>query len=135
MILPQPSTKFVSAKEAVLVAPWEITTRAGVLRVLPGAITDGASVPELIDGLPGYHHFEGDTMPAACAHDMLYASQLCDRKTADFILFDLLIDNGVSSARAGAFYNAVHLFGDSIWSKHCIAALIAARRLISLTPA
>lgn len=134
MTLPQPIIQFVSQDEAKLVQPWEILTRAGLLRVMPGITTDGASVPGAIDGLPGYHHFEGDTFPAAFAHDMLYAGHLCDRKLADEVLRDLMVANGVPEARADAFYGAVRLFGNRAWTEHTPDRVDVARKFLALIP-
>jgi hypothetical protein len=133
MNLSQPIIQFVSQSEAALAQPWEIATDAGLLRILPGFRTDGASIPGVLDGLPGYHHFEGDTFPAAFAHDALYASQLCDRHTADEVLFDLMVANGVSDARAGAYFNAVRVFGGRVWQGKSAASIANARKFVTLS--
>ena len=133
MNLLQPIIRFVTTREAELVEPWEIQTRAGLLRVLPGARTDGASIPRIVDGLEGYHHFEGDTMPAVMAHDQLYAGELCDRKIADLVLYDLLIANGVSRFRAGVYLNAVSVGGERTWKFHTPETIIETRRFASLS--
>jgi len=132
--LPQPVIRFVSAREAELVQPWEIETRVGRLIVYPGVRTDGASIPRLLDGLEGYHHFDGETFPACFAHDQLYAGELCPRAQADLVLYDLLVENGVSALRAGTYLNAVKIGGGATWKAHTPATIAATRALVLLYP-
>lgn len=130
----QPVIRFVDRDEIELVLPWEIETRIGKLRVLSGARSDGASVPDVIDGLEGFHRLEGDTLPAAFAHDMLYAAELCDRETADQILHDLLIASGISALRAAIYRDAVRIGGGYVWTKHTPESIAAARRMAAILP-
>ena len=134
MNLPEPDIEFIDARNVVLKSPWSIVTGIGRLDVDAGATSDGASTPEIIWAIPGFVPFEGDTLPAAFAHDQLYAGELCDRLTADNILRDLLIANGVSWLRATAYFYAVRAFGGIVWARHTDASQAAARQFARIEP-
>ena len=126
-MLTEPIVAFIDERNVRLCAPWQIQTAAGLLICQPGAESDGASIPELFWSIPGYNPFEGDTLPAAFAHDQLYGGELCDRATADGVLFDLLRANGVSWLRANNYWLAVRAFGGLTWSNHTPASIATNR--------
>jgi len=132
----QPIFKFVDERNVVVTQTWNITTRAGLLTILPGFTSDGASVPDFIDGLPGFQRFNGSTIRAALAHDWFYAAEAVDRHTADEILRDILLQDGSSQAHADAFFAAVEAFGWSVWLKHTSETIANARNFgaLSLLP-
>lgn len=132
-MLPQPAIRFVSEDIAMLVLPWLMPMSIGQLHVMPGATTDGASTG-FASHISGYEHFRGDTFPAAFAHDQLYATELVDRETADGILRDLLIANGVSPERAEVYFAAVRMFGGDVWAKHTPESIAQARQFVSILP-
>ena len=103
MKLVEPIVDFIDERNIALVSPWSIVTSIGTISVIPGATSDGASTPEVIWSIPGFDPFEGDTFPAAFAHDQLYAGELCPREQADQILYELLRANGVGWLRANTY--------------------------------
>ena len=128
MKLPEPDIEFVTERVVVLQKPWEIKTRIGTLQCIPGAKSDGASIPECFWWMPGFAPFEGDTLPGAFAHDQLYQAELFDRATADQILFDLLLANGVRKVRADVYYYMVRWFGWMPWTCHTQASIDRCRK-------
>lgn len=134
MMLPQPHIEFVSARNVELIDPWEIQTSAGLLHVKTGIISDGASIPRIFWRIPGFAPYEGDTLPAAFAHDCLYASELVDRKTADDIIYELLRENGVGYLRASMYWRAVRGFGGFVWRRHTAESIATAREYVILNP-
>jgi hypothetical protein len=84
---------------------WDIT-------VLEGFRWDGASIPRSLwskIGCPMDYAFE------SLIHDALYRSGLLDRKTADKIFHDLLIERGTSPVLAKAMYLALRIGGSSAY--------------------
>ena len=133
MNLQEPVVEFMDERNIILVDAWSIATSAGIISVLPGATSDGASTPEIIWSLPGFNPFEGDTFPAAFAHDQLYAGELCPREQADQVLKELLIANGVSWERAETYWAAVREFGGNVWNTHTPEGIALARKFATLT--
>ena len=131
-MLPQPIIAVIDELNVRLCAPWQISTSAGIMVCQPGAESDGASIPEIIWSIPGFSAFEGDTLPAAFAHDQLYGGELCDRATADNVLFDLLRANGVSWMRAKSYWMAVRTFGGLTWSQHTSSSIAETRQFAKL---
>jgi membrane protease subunit (stomatin/prohibitin family) len=131
-MLPQPVVTFINERNVRLVEQWQIATCAGILVCVPGAESDGASIPEVFWSLPGYNPFEGDTLPAAFAHDQLYGGELCDRATADSVLYQLLRAGGVSWFRANTYWLAVRAFGGFTWSSHNPASVAENRKCAKL---
>ena len=90
------------------------THPVGVLQIPKNFITDGASAPWMTWSLcppMGGAHAE-----AAVLHDYLYSKDSddvyeVDRKMADEIFYDTMIENGTKKFRAKAIYYAVRLGG------------------------
>lgn len=102
---------------------FQFNTRFGLLRIMPGFITDGASIPRL----PGFwfligHPMQGDVLPAAVLHDGLYSAKLLTRKQADLVLLETMIKYKVNRIKARIIWTAVRLFGWFPWltRKHAI---------------
>jgi hypothetical protein len=77
---------------------------------------DGASIPA-IGWVATYTPFHPDVMCAALVHDFLYDGNTLgvDRYTADSILYQLLVENGVREQVAEIMYQAVRIGGGSHW--------------------
>lgn len=79
-----------------------------------GFETDLASVPRL----PlAYWLVGGTATRPAILHDYLYRSGGIARRTADAILYEAMIADGVSSWRAWIMWGAVRVFGRSSYRK------------------
>jgi hypothetical protein len=91
----------------------------------PGFITDLASIPRILRGLPAFDP-AGLSRRAAAMHDWLYAWRGVDKPTADAFLRAAMIAEGCSCEDADAFFEAVHLFGDSAWASDGTKGLEAA---------
>ncbi len=123
-----PTVRFDGKREVVLMAPWSVVTPHGTLHAEVGARSDGASIPRLLWGIPGFAGFSGDTLPAAFAHDQLYAGELTARWKADDIFRQILVRCGVSRPRAFIMYRAVRDFGGIMWSRHTPESVEIARK-------
>lgn len=87
-----------------------ITIRAGFL-------TDGASVPALLQRWAG-HPFDWPRIVAALVHDWLYASHMLPRWIADLMFLAILIYVGYPFWRSLADWWAVSRFGESAYYHH-----------------
>lgn len=75
-----------------------------------GFVTDLASFPRFLWWLPGFNP-NGRSRRPAVLHDWLYTAAIVDRKQADQIFRQALIEDGVKPWLAGVFYRAVRWFG------------------------
>lgn len=86
----------------------------GRLVVPKGFLTDLASIPRALRNLPAFDP-DGLSRRPAVVHDWLYQVQSHPKLWCDGFLRDAMIAEGCSKADAEAFYEAVHLFGQSSW--------------------
>lgn len=86
----------------------------GTLEVPLGFITDLASIPRALRGLPDFDPNGVSRRPAAM-HDWLYAWRKPGKDFADSFLRAALLAEGASDLDACAFYDAVHFFGSQAW--------------------
>ena len=97
-----------------LVAPLSFQSDvAGITVNVPaGFKTDFASVPRI----PGVFDFLGDrARMAGTVHDFLYSSHITDRETADKILREMCLLDGLNEAESEMFYIAVRVGGEAHW--------------------
>jgi hypothetical protein len=97
-----------------LVVPFSFQSDlAGITIVAPqGFRTDFCSVPRV----PLAYTLLGDrARQSGTIHDALYTSHIVDRETADKVLHEMLLLNGVDEIEAAAFYIAVRQYGGSHW--------------------
>lgn len=87
------------------------------LRIYPGAVFDGASVPRFLWRLCG-HPLEVPRVAAGLGHDWLYWAHVCDRATADAIYKALLVAVGEGAVRVTVEYATLRLCGGSAWKSH-----------------
>jgi hypothetical protein len=99
------------------------------LLVKPGFAMDGGSVPELFWNIISPW---GANTIAFITHDAFYASELVDRKIADWILLELMQCAGTSWAIRNAAWRSVRDFGDSVWEKHTSESISKTREFIRL---
>lgn len=83
--------------------------------IKPGFVSDGASLPRFFWRFLG-QPFEHAYLRAAVVHDYLYRTQICTRKEADTILFELMLNS--SPCRAPIFWLGVRLFGWVAWQNN-----------------
>lgn len=110
-------------KEAFqLVADWSFYDGNGHPHTIPkGFVFDGASVPRWAWWwMPPIGRQDAGALP----HDWIYVHKghLPDgatftRAEADMLLYDLLVDAGLSSTRSGLVYRAVRFGGGLTWSR------------------
>ncbi len=111
----------------VVISDYKIQTQYGVIIVQRGLITDLASTPQSLHGLPVFDPL-GGSRHAGVMHDDLYARQghahLDDgsqiqltREQCDGLLREGLIYSGMSDEAADAYYAAVRAFGQSYWDR------------------
>ena len=131
--LSQPIGRFDPASgDWLLTTPWIVPTRAGVLTLLPGYTSNGASVPRVLWPLVG-PRYAADSFAAALAHDSLYDAQWTSRALADAVLRDLLEDLGVKPLKRWAYWAAVRIFGGPLWNAHAPHRIAQARTLVKLS--
>jgi hypothetical protein len=59
---------------------------------------------------------------AGTIHDWLYTTHVVDRETADKVLREMLVLDGVDECEAQAFYAAVRIGGGSHWGPDPVSA-------------
>lgn len=84
------------------------------IEVPKGFLTDLASIPRAVRNLPAFDP-NGLSRRPAVVHDWLYQVQSHPKAWCDSFLRAAMISEGCSTADADAFYEAVHLFGQSSW--------------------
>lgn len=99
--------------------------------VLPGLLTDGASIPRLFWRLIGCP-LRGRYAPAALIHDGLYAAQHLPRETADALFREMLLELGVGRAKAWAMYQAVRVGGGAAWRGHDPESVHQSKRYVEI---
>ena len=104
-----------------LEAPWDVElppNKSGrvAVRIPAGFRTDGASIPRYLWSVVG-QPMRAAFARAAIVHDFYYRTQTIQRSTADAIFRDMLLEDGVSKARAQVMYRAVQWFGWIPWRK------------------
>ena len=85
------------------------------IQAFRGFMTDGASIPR-----PFWCFappVAGKYLEAAIIHDLLYATHVLDRKTADKIFLELMIYLGVRKIKARVMYRIVRMFGQGHWNR------------------
>ncbi len=96
---------------------WKPSTGASsdlpdLVSVPHGFVTDLASIPRyfwwFVPPMGKYGH-------AAILHDWLYAQQSGDRKQADDVFYEAMMELGVEPALGKTMWAAVRLFGGSFW--------------------
>ena len=101
------------------------------LTILPGFVTDGASIPSLFWSCAG-DPFSPHFVAAAVCHDALYSGELTTRDNADEIFLELLEIEGLGWFHRNLFWFAVRVAGWTVWDEHTPETIAAARKLCSL---
>jgi len=113
--LPAPIMQAVTRQYWELKAPYSFDWQ-GVRYTAPtGWRTDGASIPRAFWRLG--HPLDGQVLPAAIAHDVLYSTHLTSRESADQMFYWRMVANGVPTWRAWAYYRSVRGFGWVAWQQ------------------
>jgi hypothetical protein len=114
----------------ILHETFQLGTRFGLLRIMPGFLTDGASIPRI--AWPFSHPFGGDVISAALLHDGLYSAKIVYRFEADLVLLDTMRAYHVNTIKAPVIYGAVRLGGWVPWCRRKASSARAARRYVHL---
>lgn len=103
--------------------------KVDVILLLKGFITDGGSIP-------WWYEWRlnpvGKYLKAYLVHDILYATELIDRATADAILRAMMKAMGANRFIRNAVYAAVRIGGGSVWKYHTIAGVMGSRDLVTM---
>ena len=105
----------ISNGKAILLEEYVYEINGYLIRVPKYFITDGASVPKILQWL--YNPF-GRYINAAVIHDYLYScynNTGINRTLADKIFNFIMKETGVDSRTTRRFYNAVKYFGETSW--------------------
>ena len=95
-----------------LVNDFTVLTTFGAITVPQDSRTDLASIPRIFwQILPPFGRYS----QAAVVHDYLYFSHQFDRKTADKIFYELMLQYGTWKWKAKLMYYAVRLFAPLAW--------------------
>jgi hypothetical protein len=86
----------------------------GIYTVPKGFVYDLASIPRIF--WPVLAPF-GRWLPATTIHDYLYQSKIVNRKQADKVMFELLIEDKVNIALSLIMYLSVRIFGKNRYIK------------------
>ena len=111
-----PKTQVVAGTDTEkLVYNFEARVMGYRIEIARGFVFDGASIPRVFwmtTGCP----FRPRYRAASLVHDYLYSIK-ANRKLADLIFKQMLLDAGVSKYTAGKMFRAVRLFGKKAWRK------------------
>ena len=88
-----------------------------VIQVNPKFDFDGASIPRALWSVVGSPMTDG-YQRAGCLHDALYASEYFAREVCDKLFLEAMKSDGVSYIKRTAMYNAVRMFGWTVWKGH-----------------
>ena len=88
-----------------------------IIQVNPKFDFDGASVPQVLWSF-GFSPMTGGYQRSACLHDALYASEYFAREICDKLFLEAMKSDGVSYIKRTAMYNAVRMFGWTVWKGH-----------------
>lgn len=88
-----------------------------IIQVNPGFDFDGASIPRALWSVVGSPMTDG-YQRAGCLHDALYASEYFAREVCDKLFLEAMKSDGVSYIKRTAMYNAVRMFGWTVWRGH-----------------
>ena len=100
-----------------LAEDWSVSLLCVRFVIRAGFVTDGASVPVLLQRWAG-HPFDWPRIAAAIVHDWLYAAKLLPKWLADLVFLLLLVRVGYPIGRALADWWAVVHFGGPAWRSH-----------------
>lgn len=105
------------SKYRVVAEDFSITVLFVTIKIKSGFVTDGASVPALLQRWAG-KPFDFPRVIAAVIHDWLYSSHVVSRLTSDILFLSCLIKVGYPVWRSLADFWAVRRFGQSAWDSH-----------------
>ena len=100
-----------------LAEDWSVSLLCVRFVIRAGFLTDGASVPVLLQRWAG-HPFDWPRIVAAIVHDWLYASHLLPKWLSDLVFLLLLLRVGYPIGRSFADWWAVVHFGGPAWRSH-----------------
>ena len=100
-----------------LVEPLVYENEVMVVQVNPKFDFDAISIPKVMWSLVD-SPFTGKAVRAAVLHDALYASEYFDREICDKLFLEAMKSDGVSYIKRMAMYNAVRMFGWTVWKGH-----------------
>jgi hypothetical protein len=104
------------------------------VHILPGLVTDGASIPRALWRLVG-SPFAGRYLAPAIIHDGLYAAEALPRRECDALFLEAMQETLVSSWRARTMYWAVRAGGWVVWRRHTQASIDTAKQFVQvITP-
>ena len=106
-----------SGQVTTLASDWSISLLCVRFSIRAGFVTDGASVPVLLQRWAG-HPFDWPRIAAAIVHDWLYASHLLPKWLSDLVFLTLLLRVGYPIGRSFADWWAVVHFGGPAWRSH-----------------
>lgn len=101
------STKFK------LLEPVIFTFNEEEMKIPVGFVSDGMSVPRGLWNI--VEPLSGKYIKAALVHDYGYSIHYAPRKVIDQLLYDMLVEAGMSRAKAYAIFLAVRSFGGNHW--------------------
>ncbi len=97
--------------EFVLIETLKYKSLSGEVILVPRRfITDFASVPKVVEWLPGFD-VNGNSRRPAVLHDFLYCSQMYPRDRCDYLFYEALVSVGYSAAQARLFWLGVRSGG------------------------
>jgi hypothetical protein len=116
-----------------LLETFEVSTSAGLIRIIKGFQLDFGSIPRFAWGLVG-HPLDNDSQVGYLVHDAFYSAKLTTRKQADDLLLELMLAYGTGTIRAHTIWGFVRAFGWVPWNHRKMSSVHAARRYVKLHP-
>ena len=108
---------FADGNFSVTMSPmsYSVGSTGKTILVPAGFVTDFASTPRAMwSFLPPF----GTYQKAAVMHDYLYWTQGCTRKQADDILWEAMVESGISETDLRIIYAGVRAGGQSAWDQN-----------------
>ena len=85
--------------------------------IFKGFTCDGLSIPSFLWPILG-HPFESNVVRAAILHDFLYRNAVVERKIADQMCYDALIEEDCNSAKAQIIYAGIRIYASEIYKDY-----------------
>jgi hypothetical protein len=99
------------------------TVISGVsITITNGFRCDLASIPAQAQDLLGVYRDSPAIRRGAACHDWLYRTKRYPRETADWLLYQACLEDGMNADKAKAVYEAVKLWGWKAWDRQAVSS-------------
>jgi hypothetical protein len=97
------------------------------IKVLPGFVCDGGSIPRIVWWLDSPI---GDGAAAYFLHDAAYGAEIGTRAFCDFVMLEGLQVLGMGWTRRNIIYSSVRSCGGIVWGRHTAQSVLENRKYV-----